>query len=151
MRSFDFVSAERVRALLHPDLIIFGPDGYGDGHLIGDWTPSSTAKKLSRREMRAWKYPRWVPLAELGWEGCFFESHHHVSPRNLAPHNGDPLLPSFAIYMRGEDREEQLYEKMSTSCSKGDMWADPKYFVVPGSVGYEKISIYTRHRGIFVG
>jgi len=144
MRNGELTLAALVRNELHPDLIIFGPDGYGDGHLIGDWNPSrkhviyyGVDAKGKRRKYTA------LP-ADLGWEGCFFTSYRHVSPVDFRHHVGDPLLPCFSIYARGECQDPPA------KSSKGKLWADSKYFIAPGSVGYEKISIYTRHRGVFL-
>lgn len=145
MRTFQFNEASLVRKFLHPDLIIFGPDGYGDGHLIGAWSPNRKRVKLSipgkRKKLR-------VDPKDLGWDGCFFYSYRHVSPSLRARHFGDELLPSYSVYARGEG--DLLEEPQTQSSPQEGLWADPKYFTVPGSRGYEKVSIYTQRRGVFL-
>lgn len=149
MRNFDFASALRVRELLHPDLLIFGPDGYGDGHLLGDWTPIRKTVKLRGISNKGKRRVERRRPEELGWEGCFFTSFSHVSPINIRRHKGDPLLPCFSIYTREVDEEQAPVFQKPTQSSRGYMWADPKFLIVPGTRGYEKVSIYTRTTGIF--
>lgn len=147
MRNGELALAKRVRSKIHPDLLIFGPDGYGDGHLIGDWTPLRRKVKVQTLGEGGKARVKRVFPQELGWSGCFFNTFKHVTPQELRPHDGDVLLPAYSIYARGAGESG---EPSPQSSSQGKLWADPKYFTVPGSVGYEKISIYTQRRGIFV-
>lgn len=149
MRSLEFEMAALVRErYIHPSLYLFGPDGYGDGHLIGDWQPLPDRFLKERVWDEKAEKMKWVktPLSATGWEGHFFESFVEVSPHDLRPHHGDSLLPAFSIYRRG-DREE--VESNATAPLPGKLWADQRHFVVPGSVGYKKVSIYTRRQGVF--
>jgi len=130
---------------IHPALAIFGPDGYGDGHLIGDWVPTKKRVRLDDGK----KYL----LSSLGWEGSFFDTYRHRSVVRKTPHSGDSLLPTFSIYVRDPRPVQQLLVEDSfsnTTRSYQTMWCDPRYLTVPGSEGYEKISVYTLHRGIFI-
>ncbi|DAD50853.1 TPA_asm: RNA-directed RNA polymerase [ssRNA phage SRR5466727_1] len=146
MRTFQFTEAERVRQYVHPSLAIFGPDGFGDGHLIGDWDPltRATVKVAGARK----KDVRKARPQDLGWEGYLFKSYTHVAAEDLRRNSGDDLLPAYAIYKRG-DGDEGEPTSVSAVTSRGT-WCDPKYLTVPGSVGYKEVLIYTRHRGIFL-
>lgn len=149
MRTGEVTLARELREKwIHPDLIIFGPDGYGDGHLIGDWTPQTRRIKLRYVDSKGRVTTRKLQSqGMLGWEGSYFKSYRHVKYVNTVPHHGDSLLPVYSIYIRGpgEDPDPQPTAPVSQ-----ELWADPKYFVVPGSRGYEVVSIYTLCQGIFV-
>jgi hypothetical protein len=132
---------------IHPDLIIFGPDGYGDGHLIGDWVPVKKRVKIAWFDANLNKHEEKRLPQELGWEGSFFQSYQRVPASNDVRHFGDKLLPTYSIYVR--DPQEIEEPRHSTPFQK-DMWADRGHFVTSGSVGYKKVSIYTLSQGIFV-
>lgn len=69
---------------------LFGPDGYGDGHLLGTYELS----KLGRR----------------GWEGGYFRSWRGVPNRYEKALQTDVLLPSYSCYARmGEDMPTDPY------------------------------------------
>lgn len=77
--------AQRVRNLLHPDLILEGPDGYGDGHLIReDW------KEVARPRGR-----------HRGFEGFTFKTFTMSSKKDWAYHPGDRILHTYATYSSG--------------------------------------------------
>lgn len=122
MRSFDFRRARLVLDRIHPSLRLFGPDGYGDGHLIGDWSSSSRSQK-SRR---------------LGWEGYRFDTFTLKPKRNLRTAPGDRVLPAYSSYMLGSDE-----------FSFTDISDPTDHHVVRGSIGYKRVSIYTLRRGVF--
>lgn len=62
---------------------LYGPDGYGDGHLIGD---------------HGLRYPRKV--TRRGWCGGYFDTYvlKHRSFDGLLP--GDAVLPVYSVYTR---------------------------------------------------
>jgi hypothetical protein len=69
---------------------LFGPDGYGDGHLIGTY--------VLRR-------PR-----EAGWEGGYFRSWRGVPNRYEKEFQTDVLIPSYSILARmGEESATNPY------------------------------------------
>jgi hypothetical protein len=69
---------------------LFGPDGYGDGHLLGTY-------KLTRPK-------------EAGWEGGYFRSWKGVPNRNEKAYQTDVLIPSYSCYARmGEDTSTDPY------------------------------------------
>jgi len=130
-------------AWIHPDLIIFGPDGYGDGHLIGDWTGVDKRIRLRIRGKDGRLTKSSFLPHQLGWDGTHFKSYRHVKATNYRHNHGDQLLPSFSIYMRDP---QDIEEPQASSTPQGTLWADPKYFVTQGSRGYEVVLIYTLAR-----
>lgn len=74
--------AERVQGYIHPDLKVFGPDGYGDGHLVGEYEP--------RRKPR---------FARLGYSGFLFDTYAVVPRKDTTPEMAsDSALPSHVAY-----------------------------------------------------
>jgi hypothetical protein len=69
---------------------LWGPDGYGDGHLLGTYNL---------------KPPR-IP----GWEGGYFRSWKGVSNRNEKAYQTDVLIPSYSVEARmGEETSTDPY------------------------------------------
>lgn len=84
VRHFDPEMAERVLKHIHPSLRIYGPDGYGDGHLIGDWTP-----RRSKRQR------------DHGYGGVLFDTFKLGDRKDFRPERkGDRVLPTYSIYTR---------------------------------------------------
>lgn len=74
-----------VLSWIHPALVIWGPDGYGDGHLLGDHTP---IKKTSHRA--------------CGFAGYIFSTYSVKPRRDTRPNQrGDFVLPQYSVYRRG--------------------------------------------------
>jgi hypothetical protein len=139
VRTWQPEPASLILAYISEPMKIFGPDGYGDGHLLGDWIPHPCKR-------------------EWGWCGYTFETFINKPVRKFRVLAGDSVLPSYSIYMRGEldleppergfhpsvlrkiaarmikvpSREAALYDRKGRL---GD--------VLPGSRGFKKISIYT--------
>jgi len=85
VRRGEYEDAIRVLNLIHPCLRIYGPDGYGDGHL------------LSSDHERARK-PRHTAR---GYSGYTFRTFTVKGRRDLRPSlPGDFVLPSYSIYRR---------------------------------------------------
>lgn len=104
-------------------LRLFGPDGCGDGHLIGSYRLRSNRK--SKR---------------LSYEGGFFDTYM-LRPRRLKKRrDGDWLYPTYSIYARGPVSKLEHLSGMEDP-------SDPD--AVRGSLGYIKISVYTLARGVF--
>lgn len=113
MRRFDLAAAAVVRGYIHQSLQIFGPDGYGDGHLIGSYDHRPHKNTISH-----------------GYCGVTFDTFTHKKKRNFAKSKGDYVLPAYSIYQSSHE--------------------DPvDHWVVRGSIGYRRISIYTLRLGIF--
>lgn len=89
VRDLDPDRALLVLQNINESLRIFGPDGYGDGHLIGDWRP--------RRHKKCWTH---------GYGGVIFDTFKHTGRRDKrALRAGDRVLPVYTIYRRepGDD------------------------------------------------
>jgi len=78
--------ADKIREVyIHPDLQIFGPDGYGDGHLLGEHP-----RKRKARHERA------------GYAGYLFDTFSVSARKDTRPSmRTDFVLPSYSVYRRG--------------------------------------------------
>lgn len=80
--------ASMVETFIHPDLLLYGPDEYGDGHLIReDWKTYARPKGRSR-----------------GFEGFTFATFVRSSKKDWVYHPGDRILHTYAVYNRGTER-----------------------------------------------
>jgi hypothetical protein len=125
MRTFQLEMAAEVLKAIPEELRLFGPDGYGDGHLIGDWHHiGATHKKHCDR----------------GFSGVTFETYS-LSKRSLKKRlrRGDALLPFYSIYVGGNEDPLGLFGESQPS----------DHFVVRGHKGYKRIKIYTHTTGVF--
>lgn len=83
VRHCEFHLAACVSRLCNPCYVLHGPDGFGDGHLIG-------AYKL--------RYNR--RLKRDGWDGGYFDTYI-LKPRFFKkPLPGDAILPVYSVYTR---------------------------------------------------
>jgi len=84
--------ADAVKNLIHPTNQIFGPDGYGDGHLLGDFSPV--------------RKPR---LSSRGFGGYLFDTFTIKGRRDIRPvQKGDFVLPAYSIYKRSNSDFESM-------------------------------------------
>jgi hypothetical protein len=113
--------AELVATLIHPALLIYGPDGYGDGHLIGVYSP-----KPHKRHS--------------GYSGFIFHTFTWKKRRDVRPAMpGDYILPLYSIYLRDSDiapPDKKYYHGVILDSL-------PPSNLFPGKEGYKMISIYT--------
>ena len=87
VRCLDYDRAEGVLNRIHPCLRIWGPDGYGDGHLLGDHP--------------MYRKPRHD---RLGYSGYTFDTFSPKGRRDIRPQRpGDGVLPSYSIYRRSSE------------------------------------------------
>lgn len=63
--------------------VLWGPDGYGDGHLIGSYTLRSNRKTIRN-----------------GWEGGTFDTYRLRERRYTDALPGDCILPAYSVYTR---------------------------------------------------
>lgn len=107
--------SEMIISLIPEHLRVYGPDGFGDGHLI--------------RESALRPHGR-----ERGWAGFLFDTFVRKGRRSrfltLLP--GDSVLPRYSIYTSAGD-----------SVPVGRWRGDKISLTRPGSQGYKRISIYT--------
>jgi len=73
-----------------PSVRLHGPDGYGDGHLIGSY--SLYTKRQHRRDR--WVLPGWKLSS-----GCF-DTYTLVPKRHQVRRDGDWLIPGYTSYVR---------------------------------------------------
>jgi hypothetical protein len=125
-RQGDIKIAREIESMIPEPLRIYGPDGYGDGHLIGEWHPRS-----SRR------------LKRFGYDGGFFDTYV-ANPRSIhGIRKGDYVYPSYSIYMP-PDEDYEFQNLIPDPVSPTD-----SMYTVRGTRGYSKVSIYTLSRCIF--
>lgn len=83
LRNCERELADLVHSWTHPAFRIYGPDGFGDGHLIG-----THSLRLNRAQRRS------------GWGGGFFDTYslRKRSFNRLLP--GDWQVPAYSVYTR---------------------------------------------------
>lgn len=157
VRDGDIARAKEVEQLIHPDLRIWGPDGYGDGHLIGDHPRTMKTRYATR-----------------GFGGYFFDTFTTKTRRDIRPiASGDAVLPAYTVYQRAagkrvrdvppwvrSDNEAvnrfryaswlQLVKAATREVPECaplplpyEKREDCKALTLPGVDGYKKITIYT--------
>lgn len=154
VRHGDSARAEMVKSFIHPALLLYGPDGFGDGHLIGEH---------ERRRSR--------PQVANGFGGYFFESFSTKSRKeirkDLQTDRGDFPAALYTVYVRDmvspglplkDDDERTRWLRAverplldlleSKLISSGQPISDcqetgRKLWSLPGFDGYKKIRIYT--------
>lgn len=129
-RAYDFDRAAQVRKLIPRPLRIYGPDGYGDGHLISsDWKRLHRKKDLSR-----------------GYGGSYFETYSAITRKWLQIYPGDWVSPLYSIYTRAEvpisDALPHFPVYESNSPVDTSRKARPEW-TLPGEDGYKRKLIYT--------
>lgn len=139
-REFDPVGASIVLDHIDPQIRIWGPDGYGDGHLIGDYDPRPHNRENSN------------PHKPSGWSGYTFDTFTFKARKSYKPYPGDYVYPSYSIYASSIEEDESLTDvqaRINSLCGvgrgqsriswRGDLWG----VTLPGRRGYKRISIYT--------
>jgi len=154
VRAGDPDRAADVLKLIDPSVIIFGPDGYGDGHLLGDWTPRSHKRALSH-----------------GYGGVLF-STYKLSPvkDDRDGREADLVLPFYVNYQHenayvsvistdmihrhfregryGLFGKLRRMSELTYASEPVPEWVSAsgvhfKGVSLPGTYGYKKVSIYT--------
>jgi len=146
VRQGDFERAQKVLSYIHPALRIYGPDGYGDGHLIGDHP-----RRLSDN------------YRQKGYSGYFFDTFVSRTTRDSVPlARGEYVVPLYTIYRRCvEDVQLPSPEGLVCSTDKACLLSKlnrrieyaplplpvnkdgAKELAIPQVSGYKKIKIYT--------
>lgn len=119
IRHCEPVLAGIVLASIPTDERLFGPDGYGDGHLIGSYCTRSS------REFR-----------RRGYAGGFFDTYVANSRRIKLPSESDWVHPLYTIYVRGDPTYQ---DPVQHDIVPGD----------ENSMTYRRLSIYTLRTGVF--
>ena len=137
--------ATTVLDLIDPSLRIWGPDGYGDGHLIG------IHRRVQKREH-----------LDKGWCGYIFDTFVDKPVRKFNTFlPGDRVLPSYSIYVAPPPGGLWVESRASNFLGRRRLSAIRHYslgperglayqyrkealgVVLPGSKGYRRISVYT--------
>jgi len=143
--------AERVRQYIDGSIQLFGPSGYGDGHL-------HTCPYLDYPGNGATGLYRSKNHRKDQWCGSLFDTFRWVGRKYGRPLPGDRILPSYSIYVR-EDTGEGEYDPVASleklALSKLALYyakipsaqnygaGDKIVESIPGKKGYKRISIYT--------
>lgn len=121
VRTLQLEMASIVLEAIPISLRIWGPDGYGDGHLIGSWSHTARSSKKIR---------------ESGYGGVIFDTFSLKPRYNFSKcQRGDRVLPLYSIYVQGDS---------------GDPTTPSSPYVVRGSRGYRRLSIYTLSTGVLI-
>jgi len=159
VRRGELDAAKIVLSWLEPFLQIWGPDKYGDGHLIGDHDLVPCRHSLSED-----------PRISSGWSGYTFETFSWRGRKDFRPYPGDYVFPAYSIYVGAEfsPLDDQIFSivakdrrlanaiwgetqiKLSfgklKSLSSGCLTYDSNGLLgtsTPGKRGYKRIKIYT--------
>lgn len=80
--------AKLIHSWTNPVYRLYGPDGYGDGHLVGSY------RLRTNRKMR-----------RLGWCGGYFDTYSRRKRFFKKPLPGDWLVPSYSVYTRAGEKD----------------------------------------------
>jgi len=83
----------------NPAMRLWGPDGYGDGHLVGSYDLRKTRK-----------------LRRSGWEGGFFDTYSMRPNRINKRYGADWVYPSYSVYTRSGERDPTDPDIVRGSC-----------------------------------
>lgn len=89
VRGYDDEAAKLVRSFIPSPLILWGPDNFGDGHLV-DRNWSDGRKSYGRKN---------------GWSGWIFETWKLKGQKLKKPLPGDAILPLYQLYVGSEAGE----------------------------------------------
>lgn len=148
-RRGDFEIADLIRTWIPPGIALYGPDGYGDGHLLTE-NPPYRRNRMMRRS---------------GWSGFLFDTYREVGTNHPNLYPGDWVTPLYSIYRaEGIPDEDEQYFTRDLEVHRGRMFRQFGYapasrcarltnlsflpsgralWSTPGTNGYEKMSIYT--------
>jgi len=138
IRHLELELAETVAKFVNPELVLYGPDGYGDGHLIGPFVLRQSRKRIRQ-----------------GYCGGVFDTYALKKRINKKRYPGDWIFPCYSIYVKTSNEEDldEDPELREFKCSEGfdvfdeSVETDPN--VIKGSRGFRKLSIYTLATTIF--
>lgn len=141
-RQGDAQVASAILAQIDRSLRLFGPDGYGDGHLISDVYPKTIKKSFVNK----------------GFEGHCFDTFSWKPKRDFRKSFfGDRALPLYTSYMSSASADlwtpttvrywgrvlQTDYLEFDERASAVGYVDNMLYSSLPGDDGYHRISIYT--------
>lgn len=117
--------AEEVESWVAEHVRLYGPQGYGDGHLHLMF-PEATfyrSRKLRRR----------------GWGGYLFDTYVWKKRKLSLPRPGDRILPLYSIYVSDVEEDGKLNpDKSEREFTELGIPVD----FLPGTAGYKRVSVY---------
>jgi len=143
-RNYNFEFAEKVLAFIPSPLRLYGPDGYGDGHLLCEEWPRAIKKK--------WR--------EKGYSGYSFESFSLQGLKIVSRYPGDYVSPLYMVYVADRvplvdsegweqslnlraDLRRGLHGSVSESTPCEFLDSGRPLWTLPGTEGYKRVKIYT--------
>lgn len=129
--------AELIRSYLDPSFQIWGPDGYGDGHLLGPWVPLPHRRTLPKN-----------PRVSGGWGGYTFETFSWRARLDKQRRAGDHVVPTYCAYVSegkpslASASSLQAYLSLSDRPTRISKDGVP-ILSLPGTQMYRRITIYT--------
>lgn len=160
------VFAAGVKNLVPVKFRTYGPDGYGDGHLISD-----TWKEQKRPKIACIQYTKFPVVSKYqtyvdpdGWEGSWFATYSKI-PRSMEnPCHGDLATPLYGLESRKAFRpgiaEENTHNSRTLQWSRvlgtWEVSSLPTSFSptgrplwpLPGNTGVRLIKVYTPLRSL---
>lgn len=130
-RNHDDDMCNLILSYVHPDIQLWGPDGYGDGHLICQDPPLRAHKRAH------------------GWGGYTFDTYTLRARKSVRVHPGDYLQVLYTNYVAetaptyDEKMASLRAEKLEVSPSKSQAGRVVKSFPLHGVRKYSRISVYT--------
>lgn len=123
-RNCDSSVCDYLASYIDPTIRIFGPDGYGDGHLLGEWVPAFKKSHLRK-----------------GYGGRIFDTFTFRSRRSFRASRGDRVLPAYSVYVTENSHDRTQLKGSDVRYGRG---GEGDFSVsVPGYSGVNRISIYT--------
>jgi hypothetical protein len=139
MRNGERELADLLHSYTRPDLRLYGPDGYGDGHMIGSYTLRSNRR-----------------LKRSGYEGGFFDTYALRPKRLKKRYDADWVYPSYSVYTRSGERDltdpdivrgSDGYAKVSIYTLARSVW-NRNLAVSAESLGFQDLS-YSKEERLF--
>jgi len=123
-RRYERDFCEEILSYIPIELRLYGPDHYGDGHLVSDtWNP------LVTRRMR-----------RDGYGGVLFRTYRLTPRKHISLYPGDHITPLYQLYIRGDGNQRSLLKReVATEFSRSGR----AFYALKGTEGYEIVSIYT--------
>lgn len=121
-------AAANVKSLIPNSLVLLGPDGYGDGHLLTSEFPKHLPQKLR----------------EKGYSGYQFETFTSRGRKAVPRYPGDYVSPLYHIYTGGGEQlvpDLEGYGSLRESAPVETLSGRPVW-PLPGRSGYKRTKIY---------
>lgn len=112
-RRFAFDVCTYLTTFFDPSIRIYGPDGYGDGHLLGEQEPRRKKSHVAR-----------------GFSGWVFDTFSWKPKSSFKSYSGDRVLPSYTTYVLADAVSETDHVRST----RGDSFS----VTIPGRESYHR-------------